>query len=78
MGMMNIRQFDAVINPPQAMILGVGAAEKRAVVIDYALAIATMMTLTGSFDHRAVDGADAAALMNALRRLLEQPMGLLA
>jgi len=78
MGMMNIRQFDAVINPPQAMILAVGAAEKRAVVIDDAIAIATMMTITGSFDHRAVDGADAAALMNALRRLIEQPMGLLA
>ncbi len=78
MGMMDIRQFDAVINPPQAMILAVGAAEKRAVVIEDALAIATMMTVTGSFDHRAVDGADAAALMNALRRLIEQPMGLLA
>lgn len=78
MGMMNIRQFDAVINPPQAMILAVGAAEKRAVVIDDTVAIATMVTVTGSFDHRAVDGADAAALMNALRRLIEQPMGLLA
>lgn len=78
MGMMNIRQFDAVINPPQAMILAVGAAELRPVVIDDALAIATMMTITGSFDHRAVDGADAAALMNAVRGLIEQPMRLLA
>lgn len=78
MGMMNIRQFDAVINPPQAMILAVGAAEKRPVVVDDALAVATMMTITGSFDHRAVDGADAAALMNAVRGLIEQPMRLLA
>lgn len=78
MGMMNIRQFDAVINPPQAMILAVGAAEKRAVVVDDTVAVATMMTLTGSFDHRAVDGADAADLMNAVRRLIEHPMGLLA
>lgn len=78
MGMMNIRQFDAVINPPQAMILAVGAAEKRAVAIEDNIAIATMMTITGSFDHRAVDGADAATLMNALRRLIEQPMALLA
>lgn len=78
MGMLNIRQFDAVINPPQAMILAVGAAEKRAVVVEDALTIATLMTLTGSFDHRAVDGADAAALMNAIRCLIEQPMGLLA
>lgn len=78
MGMMNIRQFDAVINPPQAMILAVGAAEKRGIVVDDAIAIATMMTITGSFDHRAVDGADGAALMNAVRRLIEQPMGLLA
>jgi len=77
MGMMNIRQFDAVINPPQAMILAVGAAEKRGIVVDDAIAIATMMTITGSFDHRAVDGADGAALMNAVRRLIEQPMGLL-
>lgn len=77
MGMMNIRQFGAVINPPQAMILAVGAAEKRAVVIDETVVVATMMTLTGSFDHRAVDGADAAKLMNAVRRLIEQPMELL-
>lgn len=77
MGMMNIRQFDAVINPPQAMILAVGAADKRAVVIDGTIAVATMMTLTGSFDHRAIDGADAAELMNAVRRLIEHPMELL-
>lgn len=78
MGMMNIRQFDAVINPPQAMILAVGAADQRMVIVDGVATIATMMTVTGSFDHRAVDGADAAAMMNAFRRLIEQPMGLLA
>lgn len=78
MGMMGIRQFDAVINPPQAMILGVGAAEERTLVRNGTVVIATMLTITGSFDHRAVDGAEAASLMNAVRRLLEQPMGLLA
>jgi pyruvate dehydrogenase E2 component (dihydrolipoamide acetyltransferase) len=78
LGMMGIEQFSAIINPPQAMILAVGTAGKRPVVIDDAVAIATVMTITGSFDHRAVDGADAAAMMNAIRRLIEQPMRLLA
>src|SRR5438132_299161 len=58
MGMMGISQFAAVINPPQGMILAVGAGEKRPWVIDDALQIATVMSATGSFDHRAIDGAD--------------------
>lgn len=78
MGMMGIRNFEAVINPPQAMIMAVGSAEPRPVVSEGEISIATMMTVTGSFDHRAVDGADAAALMNAFRRLVEEPMRLLA
>lgn len=78
MGMMGIRQFAAVINPPQAMILAVGAAERRAIVIDDKIEIATMLSLTGSFDHRAIDGADGALLMGSLRRLVEQPLGILA
>ena len=78
LGMFGIRQFDAVINPPQAMILAVGAGEKRAVVKGDALAIATVMTITGSFDHRAIDGADGAELMGAVKALIENPLGLVA
>jgi len=79
MGMMGIKQFDAVINPPQAMILAVGAGEKRPWVLeDGTLGVATVMTATGSFDHRAIDGADGARLMTALRGLIESPLGLLA
>ncbi|WP_439545320.1 pyruvate dehydrogenase complex dihydrolipoamide acetyltransferase [Sandarakinorhabdus sp.] len=78
LGMFGIRNFDAVINPPQAMILAVGAGEKRAVVKGDALAIATVMTITGSFDHRAIDGADGAALMGAVKALIESPLGLVA
>ncbi len=78
LGMFGIKQFEAVINPPQAMILAVGAGEKRAVVKGDALAIATVMTITGSFDHRAIDGADGAALMSAVKSLIEAPLGLVA
>ena len=78
LGMFGIRNFDAVINPPQAMILAVGAGEKRGVVIGDALAIATVMTVTGSFDHRAIDGADGAELMAAFKALIEAPLGLAA
>ncbi len=78
MGMYAITQFAAVINPPQAMILAVGAGEKRAWVEDDQLGIATVMTATGSFDHRAIDGADGAALMRAFKALVERPLGLLA
>lgn len=78
LGMFGIKQFDAVINPPQAMILAVGAGEQRPHVVDGALAVATVMSATGSFDHRAIDGADGAALMQAFKNLVEQPLGLLA
>ena len=78
MGMYGIRQFEAVINPPQGMILAIGAGEKRPWVIDDQLAIATVMSATGSFDHRAIDGADGAAFMAAFKRLVEAPLGLLA
>ncbi|MEZ5682435.1 MAG: pyruvate dehydrogenase complex dihydrolipoamide acetyltransferase [Erythrobacter sp.] len=76
LGMFGTKQFDAVINPPQAMILAVGAGEQRPWVIDGALGIATVMSVTGSFDHRAIDGADGAALMQAFQQLVENPMGL--
>ena len=76
LGMFGTKQFDAVINPPQAMILAVGAGEQRPHVIDGALGVATVMSATGSFDHRAIDGADGAALMQAFQQLVENPMGL--
>ncbi|RDC59953.1 Dihydrolipoyllysine-residue succinyltransferase [Alteripontixanthobacter maritimus] len=76
LGMFGTKQFDAVINPPQGMILAVGAGEKRPHVIDGALGIATVMSATGSFDHRAIDGADGAQLMSAFKELCEAPMGL--
>ena len=78
MGMYGIKQFEAVINPPQGMILAVGAGEKRPWVIDDALGIATVMSATGSFDHRAIDGSDGAALMAAFKALCESPLGMLA
>ena len=77
-GMFGIKQFDAVINPPQAMILAVGAGEKRPWVEGDALTVATVMSITGSFDHRAIDGADGARLMKALKALIENPLGLVA
>ncbi|MCA0902237.1 pyruvate dehydrogenase complex dihydrolipoamide acetyltransferase [Qipengyuania aquimaris] len=76
LGMFGTKQFDAVINPPQAMILAVGAGEQRPHVIDGALGVATVMSATGSFDHRAIDGADGAQFMQAFQQLVENPMGL--
>ena len=58
------------------VILAVGAGEQRPWVIDGALGVATVMSATGSFDHRAIDGADGAALMQAFQQLVENPMGL--
>jgi pyruvate dehydrogenase E2 component (dihydrolipoamide acetyltransferase) len=78
MGMMGIKQFEAVINPPQGMIMAIGAGEKRPYVVDDALAIATVMSATGSFDHRAIDGADGAMLMKVFKELVEKPLGLVA
>lgn len=73
LGMYGIREFAAIINPPQACILAVGAAEKRPVVHDDALAIATVMTCTLSVDHRAVDGALGAEFLAAFRQMIEEP-----
>ena len=78
MGMFGIKQFEAVINPPQGMIMAIGAGEKRPYVINESLQIATVMSATGSFDHRAIDGADGAKLMQAFKRLVENPLGMLA
>jgi len=78
MGMYGIKQFEAVINPPQGMIMAIGAGEKRPYVVNDSLQIATVMSATGSFDHRAIDGADGAKLMQAFKRLVENPIGMLA
>lgn len=78
LGMFGTKQFDAVINPPQAMILAVGAGEQRPHVVDGALSVATVMSATGSFDHRAIDGVDGAKLMEAFKNLVENPLGLVA
>jgi pyruvate dehydrogenase E2 component (dihydrolipoamide acetyltransferase) len=78
MGMFGIKHFEAVINPPQGMIMAIGAGEKRPYVINDSLQIATIMSATGSFDHRAIDGADGARLMKAFKELCEKPLGLVA
>lgn len=78
MGMFGISEFDAVINPPQAMIMAIGAGQKRPWIIDDAVGIATVMSATGSFDHRAIDGADGAQLMQAFKNIIENPLGLVA
>ena len=77
MGMMGVSNFSAVINPPHATILAVGAGQQRAVVKDGALAIATMMTVTLSTDHRCVDGALGAELLAAFKSYIENPMSML-
>lgn len=78
MGMFGVTTFDAVINPPHGMILAISAGIKKPVVIDDSVQIATMMTVTGSFDHRAIDGATGAAFMKALKETVENPLGMLA
>ena len=78
MGMFGIKQFEAVINPPQGMIMAIGAGEKRPYVINDSLQIATVMSATGSFDHRAIDGADGARLMQVFKQLVEAPLGMIA
>jgi pyruvate dehydrogenase E2 component (dihydrolipoamide acetyltransferase) len=78
MGMYGISVFSAVINPPQGMIMAIGAGEQRPWAVDGALEVATIMSATGSFDHRAIDGADGAQLMQAFKRLVEKPLGMLA
>ena len=78
MGMFGIKQFEAVINPPQGMIMAIGAGEPRPYVVDGALSVASVMSATGSFDHRAIDGADGAQLMQAFKALVEKPLGLVA
>ncbi len=77
LGMYGIDRFDAVINPPQASIMAVGRAEKRPVVKDDALKIATMMSVTLSVDHRVIDGALGAELLAAFKAFIEDPVTML-
>ncbi len=77
LGMFGIKNFSAVINPPHATILAVGAGEERAVVRKGEVKSATVMSVTLSTDHRAVDGALGAELISAFRRYIEGPMGML-
>ncbi len=77
LGMYGIKSFDAVINPPHATILAVGAGEKRAVVVGDDVRVATIMNCTLSCDHRVVDGAVGADLLNAFRRFIEDPVRML-
>ena len=77
LGMYGIKDFTAVINPPHATILAVGAGEKRVIVRDGVPAVTNLMTVTLSTDHRAVDGALGAQLLQAFKTLIEHPMAML-
>ncbi|WP_292898101.1 pyruvate dehydrogenase complex dihydrolipoamide acetyltransferase [Nitratireductor sp.] len=77
LGMFGIKDFAAVINPPHATILAVGAGEQRPVVKDGEVKVATVMSVTLSTDHRAVDGALGAELLAAFKKVIENPMAML-
>ncbi len=77
LGMFGIREFSAIINPPQSCILAIGAGEQRAVVRGGAVAVRTMMSCTLSVDHRSVDGAVGAQFLAALKPLIEDPLQLM-
>jgi len=78
LGMYGVREFAAIINPPQACILAIGAGEQRPVARDGAVVIETMATCTLSVDHRAVDGALGAEFLQVLRHFVEHPVHLVA
>jgi pyruvate dehydrogenase E2 component (dihydrolipoamide acetyltransferase) len=77
LGMFGIKDFAAIINPPQGCILAVGAGEQRPVVKNGALAIASVMSCTLSVDHRVVDGAIGAEFLSAFKKLIENPLSML-
>ena len=77
LGMFGIKEFSAIINPPQSAILAVGAGEQRPVVKNGALSIATVMSCTMSCDHRVVDGALGAQWLAAFKGYIEDPLGML-
>jgi pyruvate dehydrogenase E2 component (dihydrolipoamide acetyltransferase) len=73
LGMFRVEQFTAVLNPPQAAIVAVGATEEKPVAVDGEVVVRPMLTLTATFDHRAVDGAPAANFLQTAKELLEEP-----
>lgn len=77
LGMFGVKDFAAIINPPHATIFAIGAGEQRAIVENGEVKVATVMSVTLSTDHRAVDGALAAELAQAFKRRIENPMGML-
>ncbi len=77
LGMFGVKEFAAIINPPQGCILAVGAGEQRPVVKDGALAVGTVMSCTLAVDHRVVDGAVGAEFLAAFKKLIEYPMAML-
>jgi len=77
LGMFGMKEFSAIINPPQAAILAVGATEQQAVVVDGALAVASVMTVTLSVDHRAIDGAVGAQWLALFKQYIENPLSIL-
>ncbi len=77
LGMFGIKQFTALINPPHAAILAVGAGEQRAIVVAGKLEIATVMTVTMSCDHRVIDGATGARFLQVFKQYVEEPASML-
>ena len=77
LGMFGVKEFAAIINPPQGCILAVGAGEQRPVIKDGAVSIATAMNCTLSVDHRVVDGAVGAEFLAAFKKLIEDPLSML-
>jgi pyruvate dehydrogenase E2 component (dihydrolipoamide acetyltransferase) len=73
LGMFRVEQFTAVLNPPQAAIVAVGATEDKAVAVDGEVVVRPLLTLSATFDHRAVDGAPAAGFLQTVKELLEEP-----
>jgi pyruvate dehydrogenase E2 component (dihydrolipoamide acetyltransferase) len=77
LGMFGVSEIVPVLNPPQGMILGVGAGERKPVIQGDEIVVGTMLRATGSFDHRAIDGAVAARLMQTFRSVIETPLQML-
>ncbi|HEX5421509.1 MAG TPA: 2-oxo acid dehydrogenase subunit E2, partial [Gammaproteobacteria bacterium] len=77
LGMFGIKDFTAVINPPQAAILAVGAGEERPVAVNGKIELATVMTVTMSCDHRVIDGARGAQFLQSFKRFIEEPASML-
>jgi len=77
LGMFGVKAFDAIINPPQAAILAVGAGEKRRILSDEKDIIATVITATLSCDHRVIDGVTGARFMQELKEVIEHPFRML-